>query len=162
MRKRVKWVSNSSSSALSRPSSSESRGAPPRVQPARQLAPQAARLLLARWADVDEEGVRVAVDDRRVPRLNPRPAFIEHLVPALRDRAREPRIEKATQRRAEDPVERIHQDLDGPGERGILHALRLVSRRPKHLDQAWDDVALPVERGAVEPRNRIAVRYVQA
>src|SRR5690606_39940650 len=72
----------------------------------------AARVLGERLGQQDEERVGVAVEDGMAPLLEEAPAALDDLVATPGDRRGELGVAEATPRRAEHPVERVHQDLD--------------------------------------------------
>jgi hypothetical protein len=87
--------------------------------------------------DVDEERVRVAVDDL-VPQLaDGLRRDADHVLPRERDRVRDRRREETRDRRPEHPEQRVHQDLHGLRGDGVALALRPRALLPEGARPAW-------------------------
>ena len=95
------------------------------------------------FAEVDEETVRVAIDDTIAQRLNLGFASGQYFVATFGDRTREFRIVEATRGGTKHAIEGIHKDLCGQVQCTILVSLRLFPGGPDGFDESREYCRLP-------------------
>jgi hypothetical protein len=102
-----------------------------------------------------EEAVGVAVEHAGAARLDPGLAPQQQLAAEAGDGVGEARVEEAAGGRAEDPVERVHQDLDGLAGDGVARAPGRLAPRQDLVEDPAEDALLPPEDGAVRGLDRV-------